>query len=344
MTTMRMPRLPFRPAPWTVLLLPLVLIPACRTDPPPTRPESRDGPHGSPPGTILPVQVLYWDEAEDLFGGPQRWTWVQAGPAGGEDGPAAGTVELQWDAGPKRFARTRPARWMFPIGLKYPLEIRLTPEDTLRWHPFRWIIRDAKTPPAPLVRIPVDSPDYPDLLGFTRALTAGLFDEVVRRWPGEPVPVRAGDHVSGDVDLSECLRVAVGIWNDDPHDPWFVLDEEATWGVRLVHYTDALLSPPLRVQLTRRDGRGNPIRMNILAGRNYDDATDSVYVVRAMVHELVHTRLLWGHSTDRRHSVWGAAPPLVGAPSVDERKAAQLLRGLPEGLDLKLYRPVSAGG
>ena len=342
---MRMPRFPFRPAPGPVLLMLLLpLVPGCRTDPLLTRPDGSVPPPGSPPGTVLPVQVLHWDEAEDLFARPHRWAWIQAGRDGGAPGPAAGTVELQWDAGPKRFARTRPARWVFSCGLKYPLEILLTPEDTLGWHPFRWIISDAKTPPVPLVRIPVESPDYPDLLGFTRALTSGLFDEVVRRWPGEPVPVRVGDHVSGDVDLSACLRTAVGIWNDDPHDPWFVLEEDAGWGVRLVHYPDALLSPPLRVQLTRRDGHGNPLRMNILAGRNYDDATDSVYVVRAMVHELVHTRMLWGHSTDRRHSVWGAAPPLVGAPSVDERKAAQLLRGLPEGLDLKLYRPVSAGG
>ena len=77
--------------------------------------------------------------------------------------------------------------------------------------------------------------------------------------------------------------------------------------------------------------------MNLVAGNNYDDLREPKYVVRGFVHELGHALFLWGHSPDRDHSLWGIGPPIVEQPSQDERKAARLLHGLPEGLDLSRY-------
>ena len=126
-------------------------------------------------------------------------------------------------------------------------------------------------------------------------------------------------------------------WNQGPGDPWFVLDEEAYWGVRLVHFPGAILHPPLTARITRLDEDERPLRINIVVGDNYDGPEDRPYAVRGFVHELGHALFLWGHSTDRMHVLWGSAPPLRDDPSPDERKAAQLWHGPPDGLDLKNY-------
>ena len=168
-------------------------------------------------------------------------------------------------------------------------------------------------------------------------LTSPWFDQIITHWPEPMVPVRLGSAISGQVDLSACLQEAVAIWNGDRRIPWFRIDEEAAWGIRLIHLPDVRLSPPLEIRITRLDERGNPLRMNILVGNNYEQLRDPKYVVRGFVHELGHALFLWGHSPDREHCLWGTAPPLVDHPAEDERKAARLLHGLPEGLDLSLY-------
>jgi hypothetical protein len=183
----------------------------------------------------------------------------------------------------------------------------------------------------------VTSPYFPHLLALLQELTTPWFEQQVAHWPQGPVPIRIGSAVSGLVDLSACLREAVEIWNADRIEPWFRIDEEAAWGVRLIHYQDIRLAPPLEIRITRLDSVGTPLRMNLVAGNNYAALREPKYVVRGFVHELGHALFLWGHSPDREHSLWGSGPPLVIRPSKDERKAAQLLHGLPEGLDLSRY-------
>ena len=110
--------------------------------------------------------------------------------------------------------------------------------------------------------------------------------------------------------------------------------------MRLVHLAGRSLNPPLWAQITRLDSLGAPLRVHIVCGDNYDDRRDSIYAVRGFVHELGHALFLWGHSPDRDHVLWGAAPPLRDTPSPDERKAALLWHGLPAGLDLNRYAPL----
>lgn len=287
--------------------------------------------------------VLYWEGADAAFARPQRWTWRLAGTQPQDSlalgPPAAGRGEalLTWLGASKQHSDQRPCRWTFRPCLPLGGQVVLAPVDGQWWHPFTFVTTDPKDSPVPILRQDALSTHYPDLLALVQDLTAPYFQGIVRHWPDWPVPVRVGDYRSGAVNLSACLAAAVRTWNAGEKDPWFRFEEQADWGVRLVHYPLALLCPPLRTQLTRIDASGDPVRMNILVGMNYTDATDSVYVVRGMVHELGHCLLLWGHSPDRIHSLWGAAPPLVDAPSLDERKAARLLRGLPEGLDLGRY-------
>ncbi len=191
-------------------------------------------------------------------------------------------------------------------------------------------------PPLPIQL--TDSIEYPHVLGLLQELTTPLFDQTVVHWPDLPIPVRTGGAVAGRTDLGACLIRAAEIWNEGASEPWFRIDEQAGWGVRLIHLPDLHLSPPLEIRLTRLTDSGGPMRMNLMAGNNYDDLRDPIYAVRGFVHELGHALLLWGHTRDRNHVLWGAAPPLVDAPSADERKAARLWHGLPEGLDLSLYR------
>ena len=194
----------------------------------------------------------------------------------------------------------------------------------------------ASTPPLP--RLPLISDAWPDLVSMLRALITPRFDAVVTHWPDVPVPVKAPVAVSGDVDLAACLREAVEIWNTGEPSPHFVWDPDAAWGVRLAHYAGSIREPPLQAQLTRRNDAGQPLSLRIAAGDNYASPAARKYVVRGLAHELGHAMLLWGHSPDRRHLLWGAAPPLVDGPSDDERRAVRLLQRLPAGLDLTRYR------
>lgn len=275
--------------------------------------------------------------------GPSRWRWtLLTGQPDQLAGPRGGTALLEtWPPPPEGTAAGRYS-WLFqpPVpSLAEELVLALVPADTAAWlslvtRPEQW---PSGGPPLPLPRWALNSPHYPHLAAFLRDLTAPLFLGRVRHWPRLPVPVRAGQAQSGEVDLAACLAEAVAIWNAGEAAPWFRLDPEAAWGVRLVHFPGAVLHPPLRARLTRLDDEGRPLRVDIIAGSNYDHARDRPYALRAMVHELGHALLLWGHSSDRDHVLWESGPPQVEIPSPDERKAAHLWHGLPEGLDLNAY-------
>jgi len=204
------------------------------------------------------------------------------------------------------------------------------------WHRRIWTFPPGQTGfgPVPLPRLSVDSPNFPTLLAFTRHLTGALPPAVRRGWPAGPVAVDPGQAVSGEVNLSACLRTAMEIWNGSGRVTWFREADSPAQGVRLVFLPERTLHPPLTLQLTRVDTDGAPLRMKLTVGNNYQGVRDSVYVVRGFVHELAHVLLLWGHSPDRNHVLWERGPPLVGTPSQDERKAALLVRGLAGNLDL----------
>jgi hypothetical protein len=193
----------------------------------------------------------------------------------------------------------------------------------------------AATPPLP--RLPVDSAAYPHLLAMVRDLITPRFGGLVTHWASWPVPVGSLPAISGEVDLAACLREAVTIWNEGEDAPWFAWKPAASSGVRLAHYAGGLRRPPLSLTMVRRDSLGRPLRMRIAAGDNYASEAARPYAVRGMVHELGHALLLWGHSPDRTHVLWGGGPPLRASPSADERRAARFLRLLPAGLDLRRY-------
>lgn len=217
-------------------------------------------------------------------------------------------------------------------------QLTLSPSDPHLWHELHALWPSPMgTICLPLPRQMVDSAYYADLLHLLQELTTPRFGQQVIHWPQHPVPVRAGNAVSGDVDLAACLHDAVAIWNDGEPDSLFRWQPTAGWGVRLIHFPDLNLSPPLSTQMVRLDETGRPLRLHILAGNNYDGVIDRPYAVRGMVHELGHALLLWGHSLDRRHVLWGQAPPMLAAPSRDERRAARLWFLLPAGLDLSAY-------
>ncbi len=293
-------------------------------------------------GITLKGETLYWEDYGDVFSEPHLWTWKSTSDISDRDNSSTGRVRMTWDALDKNQGRVRKILWAFSPVPPVCTTIEMTPKDGTKWHSFRFEFRDEKSYPVPILKMGVESPLYGNLLDLVQTLTSDHFNQIITKWPPGPIPLRIGHEQHGDVDLSACLRRAMSIWNQGTKNPWFVLDEDATWGIRLLHYRDPRLSPPLRVQLTRHDAKGNPIRMNIVVGDNYSTFQDTTYVIRGMVHELAHTLLLWGHSSDRNHSLWGAAPPLVKAPSPDERKAAQLVHGLPEGVDLKNYVALSA--
>ena len=236
------------------------------------------------------------------------------------------------------------ARWCFRPVPTCSSELRLVPCDSVGWHAMRIPSPSSgDPPPIPLPRRVVDSSDYADVLDLLQTLTQPFFDSVVMHWPSLPVPLQLVPAVSGDVDLAACLAEAAVIWNQTSGFEYFRLASDSAWGVRLVHFAGAHLSPPLRARITRLDGAGRPLRIQIIVGDNYDGQEDRPYAVRGMVHELAHALFLWGHSSDRIHCLWGAAPPLVSAPSLDERKAALWWHGLPDGLDLKRYEAGPAG-
>ena len=299
-------------------------------------------------GSLLVLVAIVGCDASDPVRPPDSGAWhrLPASAAGAPFPAAAGAS--QWTvrddpAGPVAKIRLLTEirgeefrwRWIPPLGVREQRRI-LEPLDPGLYHTQTVGAGCAPGPPLPIQ--PVDSAAYPHLLSLLQDLSDPLFGQVVVHWPELPVPVRAGNAVAGVTDLSACLAQAVAVWNEGAAAAWFRLDESAGWGVRLVHLPDVRLSPPLEIRLTRRADDGAPLRMNLMAGNNYDDLRDPVYAVRGLVHELGHALLLWGHTSDRRHSLWGAAPPLVAEPSADERKAALLWHGLPVGLDLSLYR------
>ncbi len=212
----------------------------------------------------------------------------------------------------------------------------LNPDNDDFWHNLRWCGADS-IGPLPLPRQEVDSEMYSDLLELLQELTTPFFNQVVTHWPQYPIPVRLVPANNGPVDLAACLTEAAEIWNEGETQPWFVMDSTAGWGVRLVHFPDREMHPPLAAQVTRLDNMGRPLRIHLLAGNNYNSVSARPYVVRGFVHELGHALFLWGHSQDRIHCLWGLAPPMVSEPSQDERKAARWWHGLPDGLDLSQY-------
>ena len=198
------------------------------------------------------------------------------------------------------------ARWCFRPAPSGTSELRLVPSDTAGWHAMRIRAPLARSSlPIPLPRRNVDSNDYADVLDLLQVLTRPFFDSVVTHWPDLPVPLRLVPAVSGDVDLAACLAEAAVIWNQASDFEYFRLTDESAWGVQLIHFTGAHLSPPLRARITRLDGAGRPLRIQIIVGDNYDGLEDRPYAVRGMVHELAHALFLWGHSSDRSHCLWG---------------------------------------
>lgn len=259
---------------------------------------------------------------------PDTSTWF-ATTAGAAAAPARVRLLTHWTAREFRW------RWDPPLASSCPTERRIVPVDPALFHV--QVVPADRLPGPPLPVQAVESAEYPHLLALLQELTEPWFGQIVAHWPERPVPVRCGEAVAGLVDLSACLAEAVDLWNAGEAEPWFRVDEEAGWGVRLVHLPDRRLSPPLSIRITRLDSTRAPLRMNLLAGNNYDTLREPRYVVRGMVHELGHALFLWGHTRDRIHCLWGAAPPIVDKPSLDERKAARLWHGLPVGLDLSCY-------
>jgi hypothetical protein len=266
-------------------------------------------------------ELKCWAKISD---GTSSWSW--------RDGQSGGEANLAIDGSGYR--------WRFdgvPAGT-----LRLAPRDA-SWHTIT--VADAfdlaGIPPLP--RLAVATTAYPDLVTMARDLTSPRFESIVTHWPRWPVPVSSPPAVSGENDLAACLREAVAIWNDDPArnmdagKPWFEWRPGADWGIRLAHYAGSDRHPPLSLSITRRDELGRPRRMRISVGDNYDSAAARPYLVRGLVHELAHALLLWGHTPDRQHILWGEAPPLRDDPSRDERRCARLLRLLPLGLDLATY-------
>lgn len=212
----------------------------------------------------------------------------------------------------------------------------LEPLDSTHWHTLKVAWPPRFNSLLPLPRLAVQSAHYADLLHLLQELTTPRFERVVHHWPGAPIPVRAGPAVSGEVDLAACLRDAMTLWNDGEATPLFAWDPHAVWGIRLVHFPGTYPRPVMAVKVVRLDGRGNPLTIHIQVGDAYDIARHRRHAVRALVHELAHALLLWGHSEDRRHVLWRCGP-IVALPSQDERRAAHLLARLPAGLDLSAY-------
>jgi hypothetical protein len=275
-------------------------------------------------GTWAP-DLREWLKVND---GAWTWSWL----AEDDHGQAAsGTARLRALGDRYHWRLAEPAAAALALA-----RFRLTPQDSC-WLPMQAPDLEALADMPPLPRLALDSAAYPDLVAMLRDLLTPLFGAVVVHWPAYPVPVRSPPAQSGEVDLAACLREAVAIWNAGEPEPWFVWQPDAAWGVRLAHFSGSLRQPPLMIQLTRLDPEHRPLVMRIVAGDNYASAASRPYAVRAFAHELGHALCLWGHSPDREHLLWGAAPPLRDDPSPDERRAARLLRLLPAGLDLNRY-------
>lgn len=320
---------------WAILrhALPLlaVLAAACRGPAAPPAPPEQPAPGTTGTVTRLAEGACPWPA------GDWDWAWSADG--------IRGAANLRVRTG------TEGTRWTWSFDPAPPTDqpVDLVPAAPEHWLALAWN-GGAAPGPVPLPRTAVASGHYEDLVELLRALTRPRFGGIVTGWTdypdgdrraGPPIPVDPGPPVAGAVDLAGCLRRAMAVWNAGADPPWFVEESRPAWGVRLVHYPERSLRPPLYVQLTRMDRVGRPARMNIYAGDNYTDPGDSIYALRGFVHELGHALLLLGHSDDRSHSLWSRASPLVSAPSADERKAARLWHGLPEGVDLRNYRVIT---
>ncbi len=235
--------------------------------------------------------------------------------------------------------------WLKVIRTATPVDtLFLIPDQPALWHGLAILWSDsALTTVPPLPRLPVASLHYADLLDLLQCLTNDRFEQTVTHWPQIPIPVRAGTAMCDQVDLAGCLREAVDIWNREAAEPLFVWTATSDWGVRLVHLVGVERHPPLSLKITRLDGYGSPLGANLLAGDNYCSEQARTYAVSGLVHELTHALLLWGHSADRSHVLWGEGPPLVTEPSRDECRAAQLWLRLPTGLDLSQYNRPGGG-
>ena len=262
--------------------------------------------------------------------GEHRWTWRSAGRD--QAAPAGGGLLLTVDG---RDWNWRPATTPGDTGL--PDTLLLRPDAPDLWHEFL-VATDPTLPGGwlPLPRVATASAHYADLLHLVQELTRPRFDAVVTHWSLEPVPVGCGPAVSGAVDLAACLREAVATWRLAGEPPLLAWEDESALGARLIHYPGVILRPPMSVQMVRRDKGGRVLRVHIRCGDNYDGPQDVRYARRALVHELGHVLLLWGHSEDRAHVLWRNGP-IVDRPADDELRAAALWRALPEGLDLKRY-------
>ncbi len=330
-------------------LLVILLAAGCEKTPVPTQPPPGGG-HAQDQELCLgpapyPVWPADWPGTapDSLWSGlsPWEWSWTAVRPDSAGP-PATGTALLVMTSPAGGAGSGATYRWTFT-----PLPPRSGGQDSLILRPARphtWLAMTCPVPapgdtagPLPLPRLPVGSPDYSDLVQFLAQLTRPYFDCRVIHWPQTTIPVRLVPAVSGEVDLAQCLREAMALWNTGRDKPWFEVQETPAWGVRLVHFSGMNLHPPLMARITRLDDEAQPLMVQILVGDTYDVIRDRPYAVRGFIHELGHALFLWGHSRDRNHILWGSAPPIVDAPSLDERKAALLWHSLPEGLDLSNY-------
>jgi len=283
------------------------------------------------------INIIYEDSLYHFLRpgtAPSLWTWTWQDSAGGT---TTGTAWLELGPGHGHWSFV-PAIARLNESSTAPGLLTLTPRDTQRWHHLSrpWPPPGA-LPLLPLPRQRTTSAHYADLLHLLQDLTSPWFNQVVTHWSRHPIPVRAPAAPSGDLDLAACLYQAVEVWNHTGPDSLFRWDPSAGWGVRLVHFAGTLRHPPLATRMVRLDPEGRPYRAHIVAGDNYNDERDRPYAIRGMVHELGHALLLWGHSEDRNHVLWGRAPPLVSEPADDELRALRLWNLLPEGLPLAWY-------
>lgn len=325
---------------WPVILifpvfLVFLILPGCYRETPqePERSENRE----SSPSLVVSGDLAWRGWGEPIWPqGRSHWHWRELDRD--QAGPRKGTARLKVWSAPEGI-RTR---WIFRPVPSVGSKIELVPVDAKQWHSFRWLA--GRGVPVPLPRQLITSAYFDDLLDLLQTLTLPHFDRVVTHWPAWPVPVRCRQFISGQVDLSECLREAMAAWNEGLPSPLFEPDEGADWGVRLVHFPGIQLQPPLQARITRLRPDGAPQIVQIRVGGNYDQPWDRIYAVRGMVHELGHALFMWGHSPDREHCLWERGPPQVDVPAPDEKEAVRWWHGLTEGMDLGNYGRLSAPG
>ena len=212
----------------------------------------------------------------------------------------------------------------------------LTPADSVRWHEMRTDPADSVSGWLPLPRRAVESAHYLDLLHLMSALAPGSFENRVRHWQVRPIPVDPGQSRSGAVDLTGELIRAGEIWNAAYGEELFRIPEPGACGIRMVHLPGRILRPPCYIRFVRTDSLGGPKHLQITIGDTWDDPWDVPHARRALLHELAHALMLWGHSRDRRHLLWYCGT-IVDGPSRDEIECVRLWRALPAGFDFGRY-------